>query len=103
MDCFTAPEWVASVKCSHCAHMEASQILRTKLDSNKLTTSQEQLDAHTIQVVILHVKTAKKWLVAWILLYRIVFKITISNFFISSYKWLDKCSWNLECGVPEIS
>lgn len=55
MDRFTAPEMVASVKCSHCAHIKASQVLRTKLDSGELLTSQDQLGVHSIQVTFLHV------------------------------------------------
>ncbi|XP_024403188.1 uncharacterized protein [Physcomitrium patens] len=49
LDRFTAPEWVASVKCSHCAHMEASKVLRSQMDNTDLTTDQEQLDVHIIQ------------------------------------------------------
>lgn len=50
LDRFTAPEWVASVKCSHCAHMEASKVLRSQMDNTDLTTDQEQLDVHIIQI-----------------------------------------------------
>ncbi|CAK9868787.1 unnamed protein product [Sphagnum jensenii] len=34
LDQFTAPEWVASVNCSHCAHIAASHLLQTQLDMN---------------------------------------------------------------------
>ena len=60
MDRFTAPERVASVKCSHCAHIEASQVLRTKMDTRKLTTSQEQFDVHGIEVGISYMKELQR-------------------------------------------
>lgn len=50
LDQFTAPEWVANVKCSHCAHLEASQALRTQLDISKMTTSGDQSLAVAIEV-----------------------------------------------------
>ncbi|KAG0607524.1 hypothetical protein M758_8G035000 [Ceratodon purpureus] len=52
LDRFTAPELVASVKCSHCAHMEASQALRTKMDSRKLIAIPEQSNVHSIEETI---------------------------------------------------
>jgi len=64
LDRFTAPEWVASVKCSRCAHMDANQVLHTKLDSSKITTSREQFDVHTIQVVTLHMLKLPK--IGWL-------------------------------------
>jgi ubiquitin carboxyl-terminal hydrolase 30 len=37
LDQFTAPEWVASVTCSHCAHIAASHLLQTQLDMNNFS------------------------------------------------------------------
>jgi hypothetical protein len=37
LDQFTAPEWVASVNCSHCAHIAASHLLQTQLEMNNFS------------------------------------------------------------------
>lgn len=50
LDQFTAPEWVANVKCSHCAHLEASQVLHTQLDISKMTTGRDQSLTVAIEV-----------------------------------------------------